>query len=323
MILVSGFNVYPNEIEEVIASHPGVLECAVIGVPDAQVRRGGEGLRRQEGPDPHRRGRHQVLRARSSPATRCRSRSSSGPTCRRPMSARSCAASCATRRRPAALGSRTRHASAMTDARDVTPADILAFWREAGRDRWYRRDDAFDAEVRRRFLDLWQQAAAGELSSWEESDDGALALVIVLDQFPRNMFRGDASDLCERRAGARRRRPRHRPRRRSRGSIRCCCEFLYLPFMHSEHLPDQLRCVALFRSGRQCREPEIRRAACRHHPPVRPLPAPQPPAGPRDDAGGAGLSRRWRVLPADDRTVNGGAVAVSVAANIVPAGRPV
>ena len=41
----------------------------------------------------------------------------------------------------------------MTDARDVTPADILAFWREAGRDRWYTRDDAFDAEVRRRFLD--------------------------------------------------------------------------------------------------------------------------------------------------------------------------
>ena len=41
----------------------------------------------------------------------------------------------------------------MTDARDVAPADILAFWRDAGRDRWYRRDDAFDAEVRRRFLE--------------------------------------------------------------------------------------------------------------------------------------------------------------------------
>ena len=62
MILVSGFNVYPNEIEEVIASHPGVLECAVIGVQDAQVRRGGQGLYRQERPEPHRRGRDQVLR---------------------------------------------------------------------------------------------------------------------------------------------------------------------------------------------------------------------------------------------------------------------
>ena len=51
MILVSGFNVYPNEIEEVIASHPGVLECAVIGVPDAQIGRGGQGVRGEEGPD--------------------------------------------------------------------------------------------------------------------------------------------------------------------------------------------------------------------------------------------------------------------------------
>ena len=46
---------------------------------------------------------------------------------------------------------------------DVAPAEILTFWRDAGPDRWYTRDDAFDAEVRRRFLDLWQQAAAGEL----------------------------------------------------------------------------------------------------------------------------------------------------------------
>src|SRR6476646_8805251 len=77
----------------------------------------------------------------------------------------------------------------MTD--EATPADILAFWREAGRDRWYRQDGAFDDEVRRRYLGLWQTAAAGRLSSWEASDDGALALTIVLDQFPRNMFRGD------------------------------------------------------------------------------------------------------------------------------------
>ena len=62
MILVSGFNVYPNEVEDVIASHPGVLECAVIGVPDAKSTRGGEGVRRQEGPERHAGGHHQVLR---------------------------------------------------------------------------------------------------------------------------------------------------------------------------------------------------------------------------------------------------------------------
>ena len=72
------------------------------------------------------------------------------------------------------------------------PSAVLAFWREAGKDKWYTKNEAFDAEVRERFLGLWQQAAAGELASWETTDDGALALVIVLDQFPRNMFRGDA-----------------------------------------------------------------------------------------------------------------------------------
>ena len=80
----------------------------------------------------------------------------------------------------------------MVDTEAATPAQVLTFWREAGHERWYARDDAFDAEIRRRYLGLWRKAADGELSSWETSDDGALALTIVLDQFPRNLFRGDA-----------------------------------------------------------------------------------------------------------------------------------
>src|ERR1700738_2523587 len=95
----------------------------------------------------------------------------------------------------------------MTGACGLAPADILAFWRNAGWERWYKRDDAFDAEVRGRFLKLWQKAAGGELSSWETTDDGALALVIVLDQFPRNMFRNDiraySSDGLARAVGGR------------------------------------------------------------------------------------------------------------------------
>lgn len=133
----------------------------------------------------------------------------------------------------------------MQEAGDITPSGILAFWREAGRERWYKRDDAFDAEVRRRFLALWQKAAAGELASWEASDDGALALVIVLDQFPRNMFRGTrqafASDTLARDVA---RRAIERGTDRRIDSI--LLQFLYLPFMHSEHLADQLHCVALF-----------------------------------------------------------------------------
>jgi uncharacterized protein (DUF924 family) len=130
----------------------------------------------------------------------------------------------------------------------VTPADILAFWRGAGPERWYTRDDTFDAEVRRRFFGLWQRAAAGELSSWETSDDGALALVIVLDQFPRNMFRGDARTYA---SDAEAREVAHRAVERGvdariDGALR---EFLYLPFMHSEHLADQLRCIELQRTA--------------------------------------------------------------------------
>jgi uncharacterized protein (DUF924 family) len=133
----------------------------------------------------------------------------------------------------------------MSETSNVAPAGILAFWREAGRDAWYKRNDAFDAEVRRRYLSVWEQAAAGRLASWEASDDGALALVIVLDQFPRNIFRGTpeafASDALAREVA------RHAIARGADSRIDpILLEFLYMPFMHSEHLPDQLHCVALF-----------------------------------------------------------------------------
>ena len=130
----------------------------------------------------------------------------------------------------------------------VTPDVILAFWRDAGPRRWYTPDDAFDAEVRQRFFDLWQRAAAGDLSSWEASDDGALALVIVVDQFPRNMFRGDAKTYA---SDALAREVAHRAIERG-VDVRIdpvLREFLYLPFNHSEHLADQLRCIELSRAA--------------------------------------------------------------------------
>jgi uncharacterized protein (DUF924 family) len=80
----------------------------------------------------------------------------------------------------------------MTAAREIAPEEILAFWREAGPARWYSKDAGFDASIRARYMALWETAVSGGLSSWEASDAGALALVIVLDQFPRNMFRDDA-----------------------------------------------------------------------------------------------------------------------------------
>ncbi len=133
----------------------------------------------------------------------------------------------------------------MTVTREMMPERILAFWREAGPARWYTRDAAFDALIRSRFLALWQKAAAGELSSWEASDDGALALVIVLDQFPRNMFRDDrrtySTDALAREIAGRA--IARGADKRVEGTL---LEFLYMPFMHSELLADQLRCVELF-----------------------------------------------------------------------------
>ncbi len=127
------------------------------------------------------------------------------------------------------------------------PDDIISFWREAGPDRWYTKDLAFDAELRRRFLPTWQDAAAGKLDAWQNSDEGTLALLIVLDQFPRNMFRGDprtfATDTKARqvadRAIAKGVDQRIDPDLR---------EFIYLPFEHSEDLADQVHSVMLFRA---------------------------------------------------------------------------
>ena len=126
-------------------------------------------------------------------------------------------------------------------------SDVLTFWRSAGDERWYKRDEAFDASVRERFLALWHKAVAGELSSWETTDDGALALVILLDQFPRNMFRGDPKAFS---SDAQALDVAHRAL--ARGADKRIeaplLQFLYLPFMHSEDLADQSRCVDLFRT---------------------------------------------------------------------------
>jgi uncharacterized protein (DUF924 family) len=125
--------------------------------------------------------------------------------------------------------------------------DVVSFWQAAGYDRWFKKDTAFDDEIRTRFLATHEAAAAGKLAGWEQNAEGALALLILLDQFPRNMFRGTsqafASDVLARdvarRAIARGADQRIDP---------VLLEFLYLPFMHSEHLPDQLHCVALFQN---------------------------------------------------------------------------
>jgi uncharacterized protein (DUF924 family) len=132
------------------------------------------------------------------------------------------------------------------EADAITPQDVLAFWRGAGPDKWFKKDAVFDAEITARFLATYERAVRGDLSGWEETAESALALVIVLDQFPRNMFRGQAriyaADGLARDVAA-----RALARGFDRDVPAADRRFFYLPFMHSEHLQDQEHCVALAR----------------------------------------------------------------------------
>ncbi|MBN9242704.1 MAG: DUF924 family protein [Mesorhizobium sp.] len=122
---------------------------------------------------------------------------------------------------------------------------VTRFWREAGPEAWFRKDDGFDADFHARFLDLHYAAARRELDGWAENAEGALALMILLDQFPRNCFRGTghmfATDPLARHLAAKVVAAGHdmalEPDLRA---------FIYLPFEHSETMADQERSVALF-----------------------------------------------------------------------------
>ncbi|KQT88100.1 DUF924 family protein [Aurantimonas sp. Leaf443] len=128
----------------------------------------------------------------------------------------------------------------------IDPQTIVDFWREAGPERWFVKDSEFDETIRQRFGDLYERAAAGDLDDWAEEPTGALALVLLLDQFPRNLFRGspqafatDGKALSIAKAAL------------ERGDATTVGEdvnqFLAMPLMHSEDAVDQESCVAWMR----------------------------------------------------------------------------
>ena len=127
----------------------------------------------------------------------------------------------------------------------ATPADVLAFWREAGMAKWFNGGAAFDAECRTRFLDAHHAAARGGCEAWLDDADGALAALILLDQIPRNVYRGSghafATDGLARLYAARS--VDAGLDARMADDLRL---FAYLPFEHAEDLADQDRAVALF-----------------------------------------------------------------------------
>lgn len=137
----------------------------------------------------------------------------------------------------------------------MTPEDILDFWLGTLRPdgtvepeisaRWWRKDPAFDDEIRTRFGEFVDRAGTGALDDWAKSARGRVALVVLLDQFPRNLHRGSGRAF------------EHDPRARAHavealdsGQDRevppMLAYFLYMPLMHSESLEDQDRCVRAF-----------------------------------------------------------------------------
>jgi uncharacterized protein (DUF924 family) len=128
--------------------------------------------------------------------------------------------------------------------RPVNPTEVLDFWFKRDRKQWFAKDPAFDEEIRARFLPLYERAASGVLASWRGEPASCLALVILLDQLPRNMFRDSARAFAADSL--------------ARDAARTLLEkswdksmtpdermFAYLPFEHSESLADQERCLAL------------------------------------------------------------------------------
>jgi uncharacterized protein (DUF924 family) len=127
---------------------------------------------------------------------------------------------------------------------------VTSFWREAGADAWFRKDDGFDGDFRSRFLDLHYAAARRELDGWSSHAEGSLALMILLDQFPRNCFRRTghmfATDPLARHFAAKAVAAGH-----DMALDEALRAFIYLPFEHSEAMTDQERSVALYEANCQ------------------------------------------------------------------------
>ncbi len=128
------------------------------------------------------------------------------------------------------------------DKPDPRAMKVVDFWREAGAEAWFRKDAEFDQAFHDNFLELHFAAARRELDAWATHPQGALALMILLDQFPRNCFRGTAHMFATDQLA------RHLAQNaldvgHDKGVARELRVFFLLPFEHSENLADQHFCV--------------------------------------------------------------------------------
>ncbi|OJW69144.1 MAG: hypothetical protein BGO68_03535 [Candidatus Amoebophilus sp. 36-38] len=134
----------------------------------------------------------------------------------------------------------------MIQSENRTYTEILDFWfSNENKERWFGKDEKFDNLIRERFLTLYEQAAQGMLDNWKQTPAGILALIILLDQFSRNMFRGDRRSYAT----------DHQALSLAKEAINKGMDkklsesqrkFIYMPLMHSENLEDQQLSVQLF-----------------------------------------------------------------------------
>lgn len=123
--------------------------------------------------------------------------------------------------------------------------DVLRFWiDEVGPKRWFKSSKALDQSIRDRFGEMWSQACMGDFDDWMESAEGSYALIILLDQFPRNMFRGSADAFAsdEKALKVASKAIEKKFDIEMPEGVR---QFFYMPFMHSEELDAQDKCISL------------------------------------------------------------------------------
>lgn len=143
----------------------------------------------------------------------------------------------------------------------TAPVDVVSFWTEAGPQKWFAKDEAFDTAFRGRFEEAHFAAARGEHDDWMATSEGSLALCLLLDQLPRNAYRGTAhafaTDPLARRVA------RHAVSRSHDLALEQGLRpFLYLPLQHSEDIGDQRQSLALFQT---LTAPDADKWARHHH----------------------------------------------------------
>lgn len=132
----------------------------------------------------------------------------------------------------------------MSHPSEVTATELIAFWREAGRGKWFNGGKAFDVACRQRFGDAHMAASRRELDGWMDTSDGALALLLLLDQIPRNIFRGSGHSFAT--DGLALQHAAHAVEAGLDAQVDADLRaFIYLPFEHCEDMAMQDRSVEL------------------------------------------------------------------------------